>query len=542
MKTKNLTSKHFYASVIFACAMMMFSQSASAKLDYTPLRGSSSYDGCDYEKLFDGEMFTKWCGNVMHEGYDNGWWVVFKTSQPTCPSSYTIITGDDTKNNYGRNWKTWKIYGANFANDDAAQKDAAEWVLLDNKKDIGQDVIPAASLTSVTLDMSEINTDKFQYFMIYITEVFGIDADNIVKQQMSEFTFVESGDNPQEKVTYTALGGTKSGWGDEFSYPALLDNNTSTKWCSADTHEGYDNGWWIVFKSSTPIMPDYYYVVTGDDTGGNSEQQGRNWKTWKVYAANFDNDADAAKDAEGWVLIDERSNIGKDVLPAASFAITYFGLGTTPSTEYSYFRIEIQETMGSHTMQMSEFAFGTSTDEYEEVGIGASEYASLFIPQKDVRIPEGVQAFTGKVEGSSLILNELNGWIPAGTAAILKAPAGKYQFKVTKCSPAVGENDLKGATDAITADGTQYVLAQKDGVVGFYKAETGTTIPAGKAYIEYTGAAGVKGFFFGDADGIENQQMVNGEWSNGKWYDLSGRRVEKMQKGVYIVNGKKVLR
>ena len=120
MKTNNLTGKRFHASFILAIAMMMFSQSASAKLDYTPLRGGSSYDGCGFERLFDDNVLTKWCAADTHEGYDNGWWVIFKTSKAICPTSYTIVTGDDTKNNYERNWKTWKIYGANFDSSAAA--------------------------------------------------------------------------------------------------------------------------------------------------------------------------------------------------------------------------------------------------------------------------------------------------------------------------------------------------------------------------------------------------------------------------------------
>lgn len=100
------------------------------------------------------------------------------------------------------------------------------------------------------------------------------------------------------------------------------------------------------------------------------------------------------------------------------------------------------------------------------------------------------------------------------------------------------ENDLKGTAEPLVADGTQYVLAEKDGVVGFYKA-TGT-IPAGKAYIEYAGA-GVKGFFFGDADGL-TPLSISPEEEKAAVYDLSGRRVEKMQKGIYVINGKKVMK
>ena len=75
-------------------------------------------------------------------------------------------------------------------------------------------------------------------------------------------------------------------------------------------------------------------------------------------------------------------------------------------------------------------------------------------------------------------------------------------------------------------------------MVGFYKA-TGT-IPAGKAYIEY-GVAPVKAFLFGNnATGIAD--IKNATDTNATIYDLSGHRVEKVQRGIYIVNGKKVLK
>ena len=100
-------------------------------------------------------------------------------------------------------------------------------------------------------------------------------------------------------------------------------------------------------------------------------------------------------------------------------------------------------------------------------------------------------------------------------------------------------SDLKGTAEPLAATGTQYVLAVKDDVVGFYQA-TGT-IPAGKAYIEYTGAA-VKGFVLGNADGIDSLTGKSSPIEGGEMYDLSGRRVEKTTKGIYIINGKKVLK
>ena len=78
-------------------------------------------------------------------------------------------------------------------------------------------------------------------------------------------------------------------------------------------------------------------------------------------------------------------------------------------------------------------------------------------------------------------------------------------------------------------------------MVGFYKAGTGTTIAAGKAYI--SSSAGVKAFYFDsdDATGIE-ETLSNSPFKGENIYNLAGQRVSKMQKGINIVNGKKILK
>ena len=169
--------------------------------------------------------------------------------------------------------------------------------------------------------------------------------------------------------------------------------------------------------------------------------------------------------------------------------------------------------------------------------IGAAGYATLFIPGCAVEIPEGVSVFTGFIDTPWIALRPLSGIIPAGTAVVLQGAEGYYNFEPTIATHALGNNELKGTAEPLTATGAQYVLAQKDSQVGFYKAEG--IIPAGKAYIEYTGAEGVKAFFFGEATGL-TPTFSQGETEPAAVYDLSGRRVEKLGKGIYIVNGKVV--
>ncbi|MBQ7683093.1 MAG: hypothetical protein IJT48_01280, partial [Bacteroidaceae bacterium] len=166
--------------------------------------------------------------------------------------------------------------------------------------------------------------------------------------------------------------------------------------------------------------------------------------------------------------------------------------------------------------------------------IGTTGYATQYIPGSAVQIPSGVSVFTGLIDTPWIALRPLSGIIPAGEAVVLQGAEGYYSFVPTIATSALGNNELKGTAEPLTANGAEYVLAEKDGVVGFYKAEG--TIPAGKAYIEYAGA-GVKAFFLGDATGL-TQTLSQGEGEPAAVYDLSGRRVEKPGKGIYIVNGK----
>ncbi|MBQ6226840.1 MAG: hypothetical protein IJJ73_11135 [Bacteroidaceae bacterium] len=102
--------------------------------------------------------------------------------------------------------------------------------------------------------------------------------------------------------------------------------------------------------------------------------------------------------------------------------------------------------------------------------------------------------------------------------------------------PNIEGNDLKGTAEDIEAAG-KYVLTQPEGkVIGFYLADQGT-IKAGKAYLE--GASGIKAFLFNDeATGISNVNVNE----NGAIYNLAGQRLNKMHKGINIINGKKVLK
>ena len=92
-----------------------------------------------------------------------------------------------------------------------------------------------------------------------------------------------------------------------------------------------------------------------------------------------------------------------------------------------------------------------------------------------------------------------------------------------------------------------YILSTSGGTnVGFYK-DGASTIPGFKAYLA-SGSGSVKLFRFDDETGINS--IDNGKWTidNADIYNLSGQKMVngklsngKLPRGLYIVNGKKVI-
>ena len=85
-------------------------------------------------------------------------------------------------------------------------------------------------------------------------------------------------------------------------------------------------------------------------------------------------------------------------------------------------------------------------------------------------------------------------------------------------------------------------MAKKNDVVGFYHVQAGVKVPAGKCYISINKSTSAPEYlgFGGGATGINEVRGMTEEVREGI-FDLSGRRVENPTKGLYIVNGKKVI-
>ncbi len=178
-------------------------------------------------------------------------------------------------------------------------------------------------------------------------------------------------------------------------------------------------------------------------------------------------------------------------------------------------------------------------------------------------MPEGVTGYTiTDKNGESLTLNATypaNEVVPAKTALLLKAtetPATNQEFTYTivnsdKVAPE--GNLLHGSVEAtktqVEGATAYYKLAVGDEGIGFYWAnENGGAFinGANKAYLAVTtgSLSQMRGFSFESmTTGINNVVANTNNSKNAVIYDLNGRRINSLNaaKGVYIVNGKKVI-
>lgn len=139
--------------------------------------------------------------------------------------------------------------------------------------------------------------------------------------------------------------------------------------------------------------------------------------------------------------------------------------------------------------------------------------------------------------------------VPAGTGLILMGEAGTYKVPYST-STAFYTNLLKGVTASTTinpTDGsnTNFILANGTNGIGFYAVSSSGELAAGKAYLQLPTSAAqaksVKMVFEDETTGIVENYEFENKNNDGTVYDLMGRKVKNMTKGMYIMNGKKVI-
>lgn len=191
----------------------------------------------------------------------------------------------------------------------------------------------------------------------------------------------------------------------------------------------------------------------------------------------------------------------------------------------------------------------------QSVSIGSTGWATLYTPcALDFSGVSGLKAYTATCSESVVTLTEVSN-VPAGTGIVLKGtPNTNYDIPVTGSS-STAKGHLTGAFLTATSFNaysasdpayTLYVLTPvNEGANVKFNPVTSGSIAAGKAFLKINGGASALSrslnvVFADETTGIS--QIENGGLKvEDSVYNLGGQRVAQTKKGLYIVNGKKVI-
>ena len=184
----------------------------------------------------------------------------------------------------------------------------------------------------------------------------------------------------------------------------------------------------------------------------------------------------------------------------------------------------------------------------DDVTANIATYSSPF----PVVLPKEVDAYIAVSTGETIVLKKITGALPKNTGVILSAEEAKDYIPTACTTEEVASidanNKLVASTGtAIDASTRAYVLAKNtdtDNKAVFKILSSKTddrALAQYKAYLNLTGSLAAKlAISFNDnVTAINNATLAQEKTSS--IYDLSGRKSNKLQKGIYIVNGKKII-
>lgn len=183
----------------------------------------------------------------------------------------------------------------------------------------------------------------------------------------------------------------------------------------------------------------------------------------------------------------------------------------------------------------------------DDVTANIATYSSPF----PVVLPKEVDAYVAVSAGETIVLKKITGALPKNTGVILSAEEATKEYIPTACTTEEvasidANNKLVASTgNAIDASTRAYVLVKTTDGKAVFKILSSNTedraLAQYKAYLNLTGSLAAKlSISFNDnVTAISNATLAQEKTAS--IYDLSGRKSNKLQKGIYIVNGKKII-
>ena len=253
----------------------------------------------------------------------------------------------------------------------------------------------------------------------------------------------------------------------------------------------------------------------------------------------------------GDVLLDNVQATNTGTYGSASYTALNEGILTitpTKSSETLYIHVNSGARIWNIDVTYSSISYSNYvTAPIAVANVSSAEYATYITPMDvDFTLTDGLTAYKAVSTGNGKVNLTKVEKAPAETPLVLNGSEGTYALQAaTGTLDDVSDNLLAVSGNGnVVGNGNIYVLANIDGV-GFYQLASNATLPKGKVYLD-ANANSVKflnfSFDTNEADGIEAIEKAGvGE---GSVYDLQGRRLSvqgALPKGVYIVNGKKVM-
>lgn len=174
------------------------------------------------------------------------------------------------------------------------------------------------------------------------------------------------------------------------------------------------------------------------------------------------------------------------------------------------------------------------------LSVGAAGYATLIAPVA-LEIPADVEVYTAAFEDGKAKLTSISDVIPANVGVVVKAAQGTYNFNITTTEN-VATSALSGVpnTANVASESAAFILANGKHGVGFYKLSSANRAIHGfrAFYTAPAEAQAVSAFLL--EDNVTGIEEIETSADKAPIYDLSGRRVAKAEKGVYIQNGRKI--
>ena len=156
-----------------------------------------------------------------------------------------------------------------------------------------------------------------------------------------------------------------------------------------------------------------------------------------------------------------------------------------------------------------------------------------------------IEAYTAKVQGGNVVLTKIeNGKVPANAGVILRGTTDAVP--VVASADALSNNELTGIvvrTEVPWENGSKYnYILQKDGDDPVFKKANGGYLAANHAYLHTTfDVSAARGLEIVFDDEVTDVNEIKLQRSDDQFFDLQGRKVIAPAKGLYIVNGKKVI-